>query len=275
MKQSNLIGKKILITIILVILCLFIFPVLWLFLTSIKDFKDAFSVPPKLIFTPTIRNFKSIFVDKNIHHYFFNSLFISSSATFVALLVGVPGGYSLAQFEFRAKEKLGFFILSIRIAPPIMSLFPLYMIFFKIGLLGTKLSIIIMYVVFNLPLAVWVMQIFFRDVPKELREAAIIDGCSEIKAFWEVMLPLARSGLAATSILCLIQSWNEYLFALVLSSRTSATLPIAITSYRTYQGVEWGPISAAGIIVMLPMVLFGLFIQRNLVQGMTMGAVKG
>ena len=204
-----------------------------------------------------------------------NSVIIASTATVASLIIGVPGAYSLAQYKFRGRKSLGFFILSIRIAPPIMSLFPLFIVFNRINLVGTKLSIIVMYIVLGLPLSVWIMRIFFADLSSELREAAIIDGCSELQAFLYVMLPLVRTGLATTSILCFIQCWNEYLFALVLSDHSSQTLPVAILSFMTYQGIEWGPISAAGVLVMIPMIVFGLSVQKYFVKGMTLGAVKG
>lgn len=260
---------------LLIVLVFALFPLLWLLLTSFKNLRDAFVIPPKWFFQPTIENYYQVFHTTRIQINMLNSVIIAGSATMLALFLGAPGGYSLAQFEFRGKQQLGFFILSIRIAPPIMSLFPLYLIFNSIHIIGSKLSLIIMYIVFNLPLAVWIMQIFFRDIPRELREAAVIDGCSELGAFGRVVLPLAKSGLVATSILCLIQSWNEYLFALVLSSRSSQTLPIAITAFRTYQDTEWGPLTAAGVVVIIPMIIFGLFVQKNLVRGMTLGAVKG
>ncbi len=261
--------------ILLVIVIFFLFPPFWLVISSLKTFKDLFSLPPKLFFTPTFENYQFVFASKKLHFFMLNSLIISLSSTVLALIIGVPGGYALAEFEFRGKRDLGFFILSVRIAPPIMSLFPLYMIFSRMNLVGTRTSLIIMYVVFNLPLAVWIMQIFFRDISGEIRDAALIDGCSEFEAFWHIMLPLARTGVAATSILCIIQTWNEYLFALVLSGYKSQTLPVAITTFMTYQGVEWGPMSAAGVVCMVPMIVFGLLVHKNMARGLTLGALKG
>ena len=260
---------------IVVILLFFLFPPIWLFLTSIKTFRDAFAIPPKLFFTPTFANYLNVFATKQIQAFLLNSIIISAVSTAIALLIGVPAAYALARFEFAGKKNLSFFILSVRIAPPIMTLFPLYVVFSRLNLIGTRLSVIVMYVVFNLPLAVWIMQIFFRDISGELRDAALIDGCSELRVLLRVMLPLVRSGLSATSILCVIQAWNEYLLALVLTSQKSQTMPVAISSFMTYSGIEWGPISAAGVVVMIPMIAFGLMVQKNLVRGLTLGAVKG
>ena len=227
---------------IVVILLFFLFPPIWLFLTSIKTFRDAFAIPPKLFFTPTFANYLNVFATKQIQAFLLNSIIISAVSTAIALLIGVPAAYALARFEFAGKKNLSFFILSVRIAPPIMTLFPLYVVFSRSNLIGTRLSVIVMYVVFNLPLAVWIMQIFFRDISGELRDAALIDGCSELRVLLRVMLPLVRSGLSATSILCVIQAWNEYLLALVLTSQKSQTMPVAISSFMTYSGIEWGPI---------------------------------
>jgi ABC-type glycerol-3-phosphate transport system permease component len=261
--------------ILVVIAFVALFPLYWVFTSSIKNYVDVFAMPPKLTFTPTWDNYSEVFGGKRILHYVLNSVIVALTSTLVALVLGVPAAYSLAQFKFRGRRNLSFFILSIRIAPPIMSIFPLYMIFNRIGLVGTRASLVIMYTVLNLPLAVWIMQIFFQEVSIELREAAIVDGCSEFQAFLYVMVPVVRTGLSATSILCIIQAWNEYLLALVLTSQKSQTLPVAITTYMTHQGIEWGPISAAAVVVMVPMIMFGLLAQKNLVKGMTLGAIKG
>jgi multiple sugar transport system permease protein len=261
--------------ILCIILLVVLFPIMWLILASFKNYVDVFAMPPKLFFKPTLANYYAVFIGKQIQRFAINSVIVTSTSTLFALIIGVPGAYSLSQFDFRGKKNLRFFILSIRIAPPVMSVFPLFVIFNRMNLLGTRLSMIIMYVVFNLPLAVWIMQVFFEDISRELREAAIVDGCSEVRVFWSIMLPLVRSGLAATAILCVIQSWNEYLMALVLSGSATQTLPVAISSFMTYQGIEWGPISAAAVVVMVPMIVFGLSVQKNLARGMTLGAIKG
>jgi len=262
-------------TVLIFILGFFLFPPLWLFSTSFKNFKDAFAIPPKIIFSPTFENYIYVFNNGDFIKYIINSVVISFSSTLVCMLLGVPGAYSIASFEFKRKKDISFFILSTRIAPPIMSLLPLFIMFNKLGLVGSRFPLIIMYVLMNLPLVIWIMPVYFREIPVELREAAIIDGCSELKVFWKVFMPLVKSGLAATSILCIIQAWNEFLFALVLSGKASQTLPVAVTSFMTFQGTQWGPLSAAGTVIMIPMIIFGFMVQRNFVKGMTLGAVKG
>lgn len=257
------------------ILVFFLSPLIWLFSTSFKNFKDAFAIPPKIFFTPTFENFIYVFNNGDFVKYILNSIIISFSSTFICMVLGVPGAYALASFEFDKKKDLSFFILSTRIAPPIMSIMPLFIIFNKLDLVGSKFPLVLMYILMNLPLVIWIMPVYFREIPTELREAAIIDGCSELKAFYKIMVPMVMGGITATTILCIIQAWNEFLFALVLSGKSSQTLPVAITSFMTFQGTQWGPLSAAGSVIMIPMIIFGFLVQRNFVKGMTMGSVKG
>lgn len=219
--------------IFLAILAFFLFPLYWLLLTSLKTFRDAFALPPKFFFTPTFANYIDVFISKRLHLYIFNRSTVVIGATTLSLALG--RAYALARFEFRGKRQIALFVLGVRLAPPILGLFPLYIS--RIDLIGSRTALIVMYMVFNLPLAIWLMMVFFREVPKELREAALIDGCSEFQVFRLVILPLVKSGLAATSILCVIQSWNEYIMALVLTRQSTQTLPVAITSFMTYSGI--------------------------------------
>ena len=261
--------------ILLFVLTFFLFPLYWLMLTSLKTFRDAFALPPKIFFIPTFENYIDVFTGKQLYLYIFNSTFVVVGSMMLSLILGLPGAYALAQFEFRGRRQIGLFVLGVRVAPPILSLFPLYIIFSRIGLIGSRTALIVMYMVFNLPLAIWLMIAFFREIPGEIREAALIDGCREFQIFRLIVIPLVKSGLAATSILCVIQAWNEYIVALVLTKQSTQTLPVVITSFMTYSGIEWGPISAAGVIVTIPMFVFGLLAQKNLVKGLTLGAVKG
>jgi multiple sugar transport system permease protein len=271
----RIMGKVVFWVVLSVILLFFLAPLLWLISTSFKNFRDAFALPPKIFFTPTLENYQSVFNNGDFGLYILNSVIIAFGSTLICMFLGVPGAYALACFEFPQKNDVSFFILSTRIAPPIMSIMPLYIIFNHLHWVGTRLPLLIMYILMNLPLVIWIMPVYFRDIPTELKEAAKIDGCSEFQAFVKVMIPVARGGIAATGILCIIQAWNEFLFALILSGGQSQTLPVAVTSFMTFQGTEWGPLSAAGTIIMIPMIIFGIVIQRNFVKGMTMGAVKG
>lgn len=258
-----------------IILLFFLAPLLWLISTSFKNYIDAFAVPPKLIFVPTLENYKKVFGNADFLSYIRNSIICSVIPTLVGLLLGVPCAYAIAVFESKQSHSTSLFVMGIRIAPPIMSLLPNYIIFSKLHLLGTFWPMLILYTLMTLPLVIWLMPVYFRDVPASLREAAIIDGCNELQAFFHVMLPLVKASVAATAIICLVQTWNEFLIALIMSGRGSQTLPVAVTSFMTFQGTQWGPMCAAATIIMIPMIVFGFFVQKYFARGMVNGAVKG
>ena len=260
---------------ILLILVFFISPLFWLISTSLKNYIDAFAMPPKFIFKPTFENYARILGRADFFGFMMNSVTCSLVSTALALILGVPCAYAIAMFKHPNAKSTSFFFLSARIAPPIMALFPLYIIFSRMGILGTKIPIIIMYTIICLPIVVWLMPVYFREIPQEMREAAIIDGCNELNVFARIAIPVVRGSIAATAIYCIILTWNEFLIALVMSSRASQTLPVTITSFMTFQGTEWGPLSAAGTIIMVPMIIFGFFIQKYFARGIVSGSIKG
>jgi multiple sugar transport system permease protein len=259
----------------LVILLFFLSPLLWMMSTSVKNYIDAFALPPKLIFTPTLKNYMKVFENADFLKYIGNSLWCSFIATAMGILFGVPAAYGLSTFRFKRRKQVSFFFLSARIAPPLMSLLPMYIAFNAVRLVGTRFPMYILYTSMCIPLVVWIMPVYFRDVPAELREAAIIDGCTELQVFLRIALPLVKASIAAVAILCVVQTWNEFLIALVFTSQNSQTLPVAVTSFMTFQGTEWGPLCAAGCIIMVPMMIFGFFVQKYFARGMISGAVKG
>ncbi|KIL39123.1 sugar ABC transporter permease [Gordoniibacillus kamchatkensis] len=257
-----------------IILLFFLSPLFWLVSTSFKNYKDAFAVPPVLIFTPTFENYQNVFARSDFFAAFANSLMISVVSTLLCLCLASITAYALANFPIRKKMNMITFILSSRVAPPILMLLPVYFIAVKVGLTDSYLLLIIVYMLMNLPFAILMLLTFFEDIPGEIREAAFVDGCSEFKTFLSVILPIARGGIAATFILSMVFVWNEFLISLVLAGKTTQTLPVLITSFMTFQGTEWGPLTATGTFIMLPMLIFGLSVQKHLVKGMTMGAVK-
>lgn len=270
-----IIKKIIFALVVLNILLFFLSPLLWLISTSFKNFVDAFALPPKLIFTPTLENYQKVLGNGDFFQALKNTLTISSTTTLISIIVGVPAAYAIDAFTFKRKKNVIFFVLSTRIAPPIMSLLPMYIVYRNIGLLGTKTGLIIMYLLICLPLTIWLMPAYFKEIPGELREAAIIDGCNEFQVFRLVILPLVKSSVAAVAILCVVFTWNEFLIALVMSNKDSQTLSVLVTSFMTFQGTEWGPLAAAGTLIMLPMIIFGFFVQKYFAKGMVSGAVKG
>lgn len=261
--------------VLLVILIFFMAPLIWLISTSFKNYIDAFAMPPKIIFQPTLENYIEVLNKANFFLYMRNSIICAVVPTAIGIVLGVPCAYAIALLKLKNPKNLSFFFLSARIAPPIMSLLPLYIIFSRIGIVGDKLPIIIMYTLMCIPIVVWLMPVYFRELPSELREAARVDGCSEFRVFWNIMLPLVKGAIAATAIYCIITCWNEFLIALVLSDKTSQTLPVTVTSFMTFQGTQWGPLTAAGTIIMIPMLIFGFIIQKSFAKGLSGGAVKG
>jgi ABC-type glycerol-3-phosphate transport system permease component len=261
--------------VVLSLLLFFLSPLLWMISTAFKNYIDAFALPPKIIFEPTLANFERVFRNADFSSYIINSIVCSSIATFLGILFGVPCAYALSVYTFKRRRQVTFFFLSLRIAPPMMSLLPMYILFNNIGLVGTRGPLLILYTAMCVPLVVWIMPVYFRDVPSDLREAAIIDGCSEFQVFYKIALPLVKASIAAVAILCVVQTWNEFLIALVFTSRTSQTLPVAVTSFMTFQGTEWGPLCAAACIIMMPTLIFGFFVQKYFARGMMSGAVKG
>lgn len=259
----------------LILVFLFIYPLIWLVSTSFKNYIDAFAMPPKIFFAPTLENYIKVFHKAKFFKYMGNSIFFALVSTAIGIILGVPCAYAISMLKVKNSKNISFFFLSARIAPPIMTLLPIYIIFSRIGLLGTKIPLLVMYTLMTLPVVVWLMPVYFREIPPELREAAIIDGCSEFQVFTKVVLPLVKASIAATAIYCIIITWNEFLIALILSNKSTQTLPVTVTGFMTFQGTEWGSLSAAGSIIMVPMMCFGFFIQKYFAKGMVSGAVKG
>lgn len=282
MKISNRTArmrKTILRVVFLITLCIimlvFLFPFVWVITTSFKKPADTVAIPPKIFFRPTVENYVSVINGNHFEILFKNSLITSLVPVGISLILGTPASYALGQLQFRNKSKYSLFILIARIMPPMAILFPMYVLSSNLKLIGTFIPLFITYTMFILPQIVWLLPVYFKNIPGDLRQAAIIDGCSEWGVFVRIMLPLVKPGLTATIIFSIIQAWNEFLFALIFTNRTTQTLAVNIISYLSFEGPMWGPMCAAGTIIMLPMVIFGIIIQNNFVKGMTVGAVKG
>ncbi len=275
--QYSTVGKvkKIVFVLITVIIFGFVlFPPIVLFLTSIKTELDALSFPPKWIFQPTLQNYVDIFKSSPLIRFLLNSIIVASTNTVLSLGLGSLTAYGLARFKFRGSENLSFWILSIRMMPPVATIIPIYIIMKKVRLLDTPWALIIIYLSFNLPFVVWMMKGFFEDIPRAIEESALIDGCSEFAVFRKIALPLVAPGLAATAILIFIFSWNEFLFALILTGTRAVTLPVGIIGFMKETGINWGYMAAGGMLALVPVVIFTILVQKHLVKGLTMGALK-
>lgn len=262
-------------TIALIILLIMLVPYLWLALTAVKNRVDIFSIPPKIFITPTWENFQVAFVEKGFLQSLRNSIIVAVSSTLITLFAGVPAAYSLTRFNARGNNLYLFFLLAARLLPGIVLAVPLFILFSKARLINNYSAVVLSHITFNLPFAVWMMRSFFLEVPIALDEAATMDGCSPFATFTKIVLPLVKGGLVATGIFCLINSWNEFLLALILTGRQTATMPVAIPGLMTPLGTFWGQIAAVGTVTTLPVIIFALIVQKHIVQGMTGGAIQG
>lgn len=261
----------------LALVVLFVFvsvaPLLWIFLGAFKPTAQIIAIPPVWLPDFTyLQNFRDVL--SQFWPFIVNSLAATVGATILALLLAVPTAFGLVNFRFAGRDAIADWILSTRMMPPIAAAVPLFVIFRGAGLLDTLPALIIAYAGFNLPFAVWMSMSFIRRVPKELMEAARLEGCSWLRVLWEVVLPLSRSGLAAVATFVFIFAWNEFMLALFLTTREAKTFPVVISSFIGTGRVYWEYIAAASVIQCLPPVLFSFFMQRHIVSGITMGAVK-
>lgn len=257
------------------LLLVFLAPLLWILGLSFKSRLQVFAVPPLLLWWPTLDNYRAVLGRGEFLTAFANSLTVSAGAVALSLAVGVPAAYAFARIQFRGRSFLFFSLLVMRMLPPIAVLVPLYALFNKAGLVNTRFGLVAAYTTFSLPLVVWIMRGFFEDLPQELEEAARVDGATRAGAFLRVALPLARPGLVTAAILSLLLAWNDFLFAAVLTSNSTQTLPVLLAGYAGADtGVDWGPITASGALVVLPVILFSFAVQRHLVTGLSSGAIK-
>ncbi len=253
---------------------LLFFPLGWLILTAFKTELQAISVPPLLWFTPTLDNFREVEERSDYLLYAKNSLITSVVSTVVGLLIAAPAAYSMAFFKGRHTKNILMWMLSTKMMPAVGALVPIYVLAQQAGLLDTRTGLIIIFMLSNLPIMVWMLYSHFKDIPHEILEAARMDGANLWQEFYRVTLPLALGGLASTCLLCLVLSWNEAFWSLNLSSAKAGTLATLIASYSSPEGLFWAKLSAASLMAIAPIVVFGWFSQKQLVQGLTFGAVK-
>ena len=250
-------------------------PIVYLALTSFKEPELTFAIPPVWNFAPTSENYQEVLSSTNFDKYFLNSFVTAISTTAIALVLGTLAAYGFSRFRFRGDFWLRMSSLIPQMLPPIAIVVPLYVLFSRLDWIDTRQSLIISYLTFTVPLSIWMMIGFFDDVPVELEEAAVVDGCGPWKIFFTVILPLIKPGLAAAAIFTFRIAWNEFILALVLTNRITRTLPVATTIYLTDAGVEWGNITAMGTLVALPAIIFTFLAAKQLIAGLTAGAVKG
>jgi sorbitol/mannitol transport system permease protein len=256
------------------VIALFLFfPILWTVLTGFKSEVDAAAIPPVLLFDATFDNYRNVF-NANYMSFFTNTVLLAVGSTLLAMLLGLPAAYSLAFHPSKQSPKVLSWILSTKMLPAVGALIPLIVIYKNVGLFDSRIGMILLYAALNLPLVIWMMRSFFADLPREILEAATVDGARFMKIMTKIVIPLSAPGLAATALLSLIFSWNEFLLAVNLTSANSGTLPVFISGFMTSEGLFWAKMSAASTLAIAPVILAGWLAQRSLVRGLTFGAVK-
>lgn len=267
------------------VLIFFLFPILWIFLMSFQTNEDILRIPPSLLFSPTLSNYEALITGKLVTNAgtldvafmknLWNSVLLSGLAVIVALILGVPAAYAFARFKFRGSEDIAFTLLSFRFAPPLLVLLPLSLYFQDIGLVDTYVGLIWIYQLIALPLILWIVRGYFEDISPDIENAYRIGGHSWLATFFRIAIPLARPGIAAAGLLSFIFCWNNFVFALVLASGDKQPVTVGALAFVTASGIQYGQVAAAIVLSVTPTLLLALYAQRYLVEGLSLGAVKG
>ncbi|MHA6491734.1 carbohydrate ABC transporter permease [Pseudomonas borbori] len=274
LKQSRRVQSLVVGVLAWTIAALIFFPILWMILTSLKTEIDAFATPPQFIFMPTLENYLHINERSDYFSFAWNSVLISFTATLLCMLIAVPAAYSMAFFESRHTKRTLLWMLSTKMLPPVGVLMPIYLIAKSMGLLDSRITLIVIYTLINLPIVVWMVYTYFKDIPVDILEAARLDGATTWQEIVRVLLPIARGGLASTMLLSLILCWNEAFWSLNLTSSAAAPLTALVASYSSPEGLFWAKLSAVSTLACAPILIFGWISQKQLVRGLSFGAVK-
>jgi len=272
-RRRRRVGAISLSTLTWVIAILFVFPIIWMVLTSFKTEADAYTDPPRLFFSPTLEQFSGV-VDRGFLPYLANSTFVTVLVTLVVLVLAIPAAYALSLAPVKGTSNaLGFF-LSTKMLPVVAAIIPLYVISQNLKLLDNVWALVILYTSMNLPLAIWMMRSFFLEVPTEMIEAGRVDGASLPTLLYKIILPVVAPGIAATALICVIFSWTEFFYAVNLTAARAGTVPVFLVGFITSEGLYWAQLSAAALLASLPVMIVGWIAQNHLVRGLSMGAVK-
>ena len=275
LKQSRRINTLVVGMFAWAIALLLFFPIFWMLLTSLKTEIDAFATPPQFIFTPTLENYLEIQDRSGYFRYAWNSVTISFGATALGMLIAIPAAYSMAFYETKRTKGTLLWMLSTKMLPPVGVLVPIYLLAKQFGLLDSRTVLIVIYTLINLPILVWMIYTYFKDIPRDILEAARMDGATLMQEMVRVLLPISKGGLASTMLLSLILSWNEAFWSLNLTSSNAAPLTALIASYSSPEGLFWSKLSAVSTLACAPILIFGWISQKQLVRGLSFGAVKG
>jgi len=259
---------------IAIVVIFVLFPIIWIFMISIKTQRDAFAMPPVWIYKPIWKNYIDVWTQDVFSRAFVNSFIVTMLGVLIAMVAAIPAAYMINEYSFKGKRAIELWMLLSYMFPQFLFIIPIYLLYQKIGLYDTRIGLAIIYQVAALPFFVWLVRSFFNEVPKELRDAAKIDGCNQFQILYKIYVPLAAPGIAATAILTAIYIWNELVIALSLTFSNSKTVSVAISGFRGYTAINWGAMTAASIITIIPMFIFALLAQKYIVKGLTLGAIK-
>jgi len=284
-RKRNILFQKVVVNILILACFTFLlFPVFWVASMSFKSHDDILTWPPKFIFKPTLENYRNITtavrtytvgaVSSDFLKGFVNSLIVTTSALVLSLLTGIPAAYALGRFRFKGRNDIAFTFLTFRFAPELLVIIPIYLIFQRIGLYDTYFGLIWVYQLITMPMVIWILMSYFEDVSIELEQASRVDGFSLLRTFWRIILPLAKPGIAAASLLAFIYAWNNFIFALILGSSKVQPVTVSALKFITAEKLRYGDIAAACIIAAIPILILSLYAQRYMVRGLSLGAVK-
>jgi ABC-type glycerol-3-phosphate transport system permease component len=258
------------------LLSVWAFPVLWALLTSFKSERDVLAYPPVFVFTPTLAHYREVlFGPSSILPNLWSSVVVASSATLLTMLLALPAGYAIARLRYPGKRVSGFYVLATQMLPPVGLVIPYYLALQKVGALDTYVGMVVIYLTFSLPFAIWLMVSYFEDIPYEMEEAALLDRAGRLRALWHVILPQVRGGIAVTTVFVFLNAWNEFLFAVVLGGNRVRPVTVAMFNFISVEQTQWAKLAAGAMVAMAPVILIGLLAQRHIVKGLTVGAVKG
>ncbi len=258
------------------LLTVWAFPVIWGVLTSFKTERDVLAYPPVWIFTPTLDNYRAVLSGADsILPNLWSSIVVSSTATLLTMLFSVPAAYAIARLKYPGKQTSGFYVLVTQMLPPVGLVIPYYLVLQRIGGLDTYSGLILIFLTFSLPFAIWLMVSYFEDIPLEMEEAALLDRAGRLRALWYVILPQVRGGIAVTTIFVFLNSWNEFMFSVLLGGNRVRPVTVAMFNFISVEQTQWARLAAAAIVAMAPVILIGIAAQRHIVKGLTVGAVKG
>ena len=270
--KTPLIYKLLFSILVLFIVIPMIFPFLWMFMSSLKTQVDIIHWPPKFIFSPTLKNFYRVFTEQNFLLYLKNSSVIAFFTVLFSLIIGLPAAYSIARFK---QKRFLVLILVARLMPGISFLMPWYIVFSRLRLMDSYVALILSHILIIMPLVVWIMSAYFETIPEEMEASAMVDGATRQRAFVSIILPLSMPGVVTATTLGFIFSWNNFMFAQVLSMAKTRTLPLAVYNFLSYAEVDWGGVMAAAVAIVTPAIILTMIFQKYVIKGLTVGAVKG